>query len=519
MKKSGIMCKYNNCSIYANFNYPTETTRLYCKQHALPNMIDISKSVCIENNCSSRSNFNYKEFNNPLYCSKHKKLNMANVTKPICTFEKCIFRASFGYNKNDKILYCSKHAASDMVNIKVTKCLYENCSITPGCNYPTETKRLYCSQHKLPGMISLLKKLCIINNCGKKAMFGNNNIKSYCSDHKTDDMVDLVHKHCIYEGCNLYPLYNLPEKTPGKYCINHKTNDMIDVKNKKCCYERCVSAPAYNYPTKKTRLYCKTHALPGMIDIKKNICQDISCINIPTHGYNTTLKKQFCKLHASKDMINLDFINKCSQENCDNEYNFIYQNKKYCLEHCPDKSYEISIKRMCKYCDMEDKSTYVCQECKQNSNKKEWAIVRHIKQNIHTYFLHNTSSMLNNCFKRRPDVYYECLTHDVIVEIDEHQHKRYDNSCECSRINEIINGIGGKSVIFIRYNPDTIKNKNKKITICKKDRLEQLIETINAELKANYDTFQVKIIQLYYDDNYEKYAPIKSEIITDKVSI
>ena len=39
------------------------------------------------------------------------------------------------------------------------------------------------------------------------------------------------------------------------------------------------------------------------------------------------------------------------------------------------------------------------------------------------------------------------------------------------------------------------------------------------ELVKNYETFQVKIIQLYYDDDYDTYQTIKEENITDIVTI
>ncbi len=107
----------------------------------------------------------------------------------------------------------------------------------------------------------------------------------------------------------------------------------------------------------------------------------------------------------------------------------------------------------------------------------------------------------------------------IIVEIDEHQHDSYDDLCECARINEIVNAIGGKSVILIRFNPDTIKNRRKQLIIPLIERLELLIKTIKEELIANYDKFNVKLIQLYYNDNYLKYEPIKIEDITGIVCI
>lgn len=109
--------------------------------------------------------------------------------------------------------------------------------------------------------------------------------------------------------------------------------------------------------------------------------------------------------------------------------------------------------------------------------------------------------------------------HCVVVEIDENQHKSYQEVCECARINEIVNSVGGKSIIFIRYNPDKIYNRKKEIKFEMVDKLNLLIKTIKDELVRYYKKFCVKIIQLYYDDDYKKYEEKKSEYITDKVAI
>jgi hypothetical protein len=138
---------------------------------------------------------------------------------------------------------------------------------------------------------------------------------------------------------------------------------------------------------------------------------------------------------------------------------------------------------------------------------------------IETPFEYNSSRMLNRCSKKRPDIYFELDMHCIIVEIDENQHSSYTDQCECARLNEIVNSIGGKSVIVIRYNPDIIKHKNKKIVIEDKERLKLLIDIIKQELIKEYDEFIVKLIQLYYNDNYKKYNPIKTEDITNTVCI
>jgi len=120
---------------------------------------------------------------------------------------------------------------------------------------------------------------------------------------------------------------------------------------------------------------------------------------------------------------------------------------------------------------------------------------------------------------KRPDIYFELGKHCLIIEIDENQHNSYQDSCECAKINEIVNEIGGRSVIIIRYNPDIIRNNGKIVKIDTSDRLDLLVETIKEQLTKDYNKFCVKIIQLFYDDNYDDYELVKSEDITKLVTI
>ena len=127
--------------------------------------------------------------------------------------------------------------------------------------------------------------------------------------------------------------------------------------------------------------------------------------------------------------------------------------------------------------------------------------------------------MLQGCSKKRPDIYFELLRHCIIVEIDEHQHNTYEDLCECARINEIVNGIGGRSVIIIRYNPDTIRHNGKIKKYKQSDKIDFLVKTIKKELTKDYNNFCVKLIQLFYNDNYEKYKPKKKEYITNIICV
>ena len=53
-------CKEKDCKKSPGFNYENEKTRLYCKLHKKPGMVDIKTKKCIENNCRKQPAFNYK---------------------------------------------------------------------------------------------------------------------------------------------------------------------------------------------------------------------------------------------------------------------------------------------------------------------------------------------------------------------------------------------------------------------------------------------------------------------------
>ncbi len=103
----------------------------------------------------------------------------------------------------------------------------------------------------------------------------------------------------------------------------------------------------------------------------------------------------------------------------------------------------------------------------------------------------------NGCSSRRPDVRIECLTHTVIVECDENQHKSY--SCENKRTMEIFQDLGNRPLVIIRFNPDSYVDErgNKRascfsltkantLTINKgewRGRIKALVEIVEKHIK------------------------------------
>ena len=432
-----------------------------------------------------------------------------------CIFVGCNKIPSFNLPTETKAIYCFEHKKENMIDVTHKRCIFDGCNTQPNFNLPTETKGLYCFEHKKEHMIDVANKRCQL--CNKHPTFNlpTETKGLYCFEHKKEHMIDVISKRCIFEGCNKRPNFNLPTETKGLYCFEHKKDNMIDVKHKRCIFDGCNKQPNFNLPTETKAIYCFEHKKENMINVKSKRC--LECKNDAIYGFPDK-RSRYCKDHKKPNMINSYLYNKCSILYCEEQYEFIIDNTKYCLKHSP-KQYEINIKRLCKYCDILEDSKFICNNCKKISHKKEWAVVRYLRNVIDTKFEYDSSKMLNGCSKKRPDIYFELVKHCIIVEIDENQHKTYEDICECARINEIVNGIGGKSVIIIRYNPDVVRNNGKEIILTNKERLDILVKIIKEELVKDYEKFLVKTIQLYYDDNNEKYEKIKEENITTLVCV
>ena len=60
------------------------------------------------------------------------------------------------------------------------------------------------------------------------------------------------------------------------------------------------------------------------------------------------------------------------------------------------------------------------------------------------------------CGKERPDFWWDCGTHVVVLEVDEDQHGARNEACECTRMVNISQAFA-RPTHFVRYNPDRYK--------------------------------------------------------------
>jgi len=85
------------------------------------------------------------------------------------------------------------------------------------------------------------------------------------------------------------------------------------------------------------------------------------------------------------------------------------------------------------------------------------------------------------CSKRRPDILIDALTHSIIIECDENQHKNYE--CENKRMMELFEDLGSRPIVFIRFNPDKYTENREEVEGC----FKPLVNVEDANRKRFYD--------------------------------
>ena len=427
----------------------------------------------------------------------------------ICIDNKCKKQAIFGFIDDIKPSYCKEHKRELMIDIHNKTCL--ECSKQPSFGFKDDKAPTYCSIHKKEGMVNVVNKTCL--ECNKQPTFGFENDKkpTYCKEHKKEGMINIKTKTCL--ECSKHPSFGFKDDKKATYCVSHKKEGMINIKDRTCL--ECSKRPCYGYPDDKTPTYCKEHSKEGMIDIKHKMC--LECSKRPHFGFKDDKKPTYCVTHKKEGMI--EITNKrCLECSKQSHYGFIGGKKLYCSQHKKDKMVNLSTtKQLCKHCEANYDLEFECKNCisrKISSERIEHTIMRYLSQHI----VKKPDSLdrpINNCSGRKPDAIYDCLTHIVILEIDEHQHRSYQHFCECSRVSELVNAVGGMPVHFIRFNPHNFYIKDKKISdIHWTKRMDILTDTLKYNIDNLHEGF-VRITQLYYDKETDEENYVDSEDITE----
>ena len=144
-----------------------------------------------------------------------------------------------------------------------------------------------------------------------------------------------------------------------------------------------------------------------------------------------------------------------------------------------------------------------------NYKTKEYAVAEYIKNMFPDQTWICDKRVVDGCSSRRPDILCDLGDKVIIIEINEHQHNRYDNMCENRRIMEISLDIGHRPLVNITFNPDAyddqpscwkIGTSGKCIirdNIAWATRLKKLEDTVKYWL-TNCTTKTIEHVPLYF---------------------
>jgi hypothetical protein len=417
----------------------------------------------------------------------------------------------------------------------MTYCKYENCNIssekvTHGLFYGDKNncKREYCYKHavivgKNCGVkimnVSKKSRLCNNESCLKRGNFTNtiNGKKvKFCAEHNVKGLKNTTEKKCKREGCKTLPCYNYEGEITRLYCSEHKIVGMVNVKdrNRICKYDGCKKRPHYGNKDDKLPTYCVVHKKKIMSDITHKKCKHDRCEKIATYGNKNTKIISHCKQHSLKNMVDL-WHKKCIC--C--KFSVVSNNKygKYCAECFSIKFPEKYGNHLMRY---KGKETIIRRLIKRYFNKKYPSISVVCDKIIDG----------QNCNVVRPDFRIEMLTHTIIIECDENQHKRYDKMCENKRLMQIYTALANRPLVVIRFNPDKYIDCEKKshnelfymgktlktVEINKKEayRIIHLLKKIVFYIKLkNVENLKALNLELMFYDNVKNNYKITNKQI------
>lgn len=503
-------CGSKTSNVVYGYKYGVSVACSKCRE---PGMVNVNKKRCITDGCVGLADYASAEFPDiKRYCGKCKPQKSVSKRSDLCIFtsvdgRKCEVRARYAHIINGKLQkpqYCVNHAPEDAINVAdqlCDDCRKNNVDKFAVFNLPGEKRGLKCVEHKLDGMVDVKNKKCAGKGggCTTQPRFNTpgSSVAKYCVNCKEDDMIDIYKDKCraIVDGkqCNIVSSYgNVGEKP--QYCALHKKSDMILIRATKCKAKDCEKQANFGERGTTKALWCLNHKDPSDVNVRAQYCDE--CDTYATFGF-IGLKPTKCGQHAEKNMI-VNPIQRCKVGDCKKIATFQLKGKRtHCEKHAKDN--EISLLGNCVKCGLENivNMIGVCDICdtfKKVRHAKEHTIKTLLDKNNVVYQSHDKLVDMGECVKYRPDFLMWGEGWIVILEVDENQHKSYMEYCECTRMINIHQALGGVPMIFIRYNPDKYDGNKMKVA----DRHKLLLETINYYL-VNCPKDQLSYLRLFFD--------------------
>lgn len=462
------------CCDYPNCNFET-TTQGKLESHIKTNHMIVY--LCDQPNCTYQTKSEYS-------LNKHKA-RTHRIDRPVVYYcDECDFKTK------ERKSVLEKHKLTRHIN--AYRCAQPNCNFKTNCVEGSKMKSLIehnarvhnihewkCDQLDCAKIFKSKDSLeihkSVVHDIGDKCVF--------CDEPNCDESFFKVgfltlHKRAVHDIGVTWHYCDQPN-CGNKFKTEHRLKKHkafvhdIDVTWHYCdhCDEKFKNA--WNLKTHKASLHD--------IDVTWHYCDQPNC------DFKAKSKSSV-KTHKSY-IHDIDVKwHHCDQANCNSKFKFNSD-----LTSHKEQYHDIG-KHLCEYCysnrnstneyiDQRKTKSNICNGCyakitgKNTRKEKVWS--DYIDGELGTLGLLASDRSLKSqggCQLYRPDKLYTDVDYVEVGECDEHQHAHSNYSYECDerRISEIYeeDGICGKYMSVLRYNPDTYKPKDGYTKLGNKKRLE-----------------------------------------------
>ena len=254
-------------------------------------------------------------------------------------------------------------------------------------------------------------------------------------------------------------------------------------------------------------IHCNIHRVEGEEDVKHERCKFPGCKTLASYGY-LFHKKDRCGVHKEGRVL----LNNPKCEECRTHKPFWTDDETNIPKRCDDHQKpgdKNIVEKPCSRCGLEEfinETNQLCTNCDRFINvkvRKEIIIKNLFGENAIKYTRWD-KKIPEGCSSRRPDCFIEGTETNIIVEIDENQHKNYAPECEIIRMKQLFFDIGTEQGLYvIRYNPDEFKRHGEDTDVKPSKRQKRLFQMIRW-CQEKPITNKIVVKYLFYDDTHIK---------------
>ena len=429
----------------------------------------------------------------------------------------CPKRPTFGVVQNQPT-HCKKHKSDAMTDVGNKKCA--DCNKLPNFGLVMGTAT-HCATHKTTAMVNVNHPRC--RECNTQPTFGYVDGKpTYCAKHKLVTMFDVKNNKCEKQGCNKQPMYGYDKLTS---CAEHKQTGMKNMRHVLCSESGCTRVAMFGRKGQKA-LSCSQHALSGMIDVMSTRCSTADCTIMACYGY-PGVSRVACTQHKCEGMIYLRNV-KCVEKGCGNSCTHGIGIPKWCEAHALSTHHNL-VERVCANCSIVDilNTENKCQSCGTNYSAAQKITLRKQKEvkamldadpELSGYEFYDQKVTVEQDIlcttTHKPDFLWDGVTHIVILEVDESQHRNPNYQCEKLRMRALAEDLK-RPIIFVRFNPDSYKVDNKPQQAGYAQRYKDLKKWLMYSFEATNVKGVIDVIYLYY--NEYRSETTETQVVLDKL--